>query len=147
MTMARYKPNNPNDYLSILDFINRAKEQNKEIELRLYHPKRSGQQNRYLYLCLQWFAHEYNCTVLEAKEVFLKRIAAPHIFERTMQVGDDSITYYRSTSDLTTVEMMSAIENFRAYADMNGFPIPDANDYDLIRYCEREIEKTTHYGT
>ena len=31
--MARYKPNNPRDYLAVLDFINRAREQNKEIEL------------------------------------------------------------------------------------------------------------------
>ena len=145
--MARYRPNDPNDYLAILDFINRAREQNKEIELKYYHPKRSGQQNRYLYFCLQWFAHEYNCTVVEAKEVFLKRIAAPHIFEREMQVGSDTIKYYRSTADLDTVEMMSAIENFRTYADMNGHPIPDANDQELIKYCEREIEKTTQYGT
>jgi len=145
--MARYKPNDPRDYLAVLDFINRAREQNKEIELKYYHPKRSGQQNRYLYFCLQWFAHEYNCTVVEAKEVFLKRIAAPHIFEREMQVGSDTIKYYRSTADLDTVEMMSAIENFRTYADMNGHPIPDANDQELIRYCEREIEKTTQYGT
>ena len=145
--MARYKPNDPRDYLSALDFINRAKEQNKEIELKYYHPKRSGQQNKYLYFCLQWFAHETNCTTVEAKEVFLKRIAAPHIFERELQVGNDTIKYYRSTADLDTVEMMSAIENFRTYADMNGHPIPDANDQELIRYCEREIEKTTQFGT
>ena len=145
--MARYKPNDPRDYIAALDFINRAKEQDKEIELKHYHPKRSGQQNKYLYFCLQWFAHETNCTTVEAKEVFLKRIAAPHIFERELQVGNDTIKYYRSTADLDTVEMMSAIENFRTYADMNGHPIPDANDQELIRYCEREIEKTTAYGT
>ena len=145
--MARYIPNNPTDFLAILDFVNRAKENKREIELKLYHPKRTGQQNRYLYFCLQWFAHEYNCTVVEAKEVILKRIAAPHIFEREMKVGNDVIKYYRSTADLDTVEMMSAIANFRAYADMNNIPIPDANDDDLIRFCERELEKTTQFGT
>ncbi|MBR1449794.1 MAG: hypothetical protein IJ588_13775 [Prevotella sp.] len=145
--MARYKPNSPQDYLAILDFINRAKENNKEVELKLYHPKRTGQQNKYLYFCLQWFAHEYNCTVFEAKEVILKRIAAPHIFEREMTVAGESIKYYRSTADLDTVEMMSAIANFRAYSDMNQIPIPDASDQDSIRYCEREIEKTAAFGT
>ncbi len=145
--MARYKPNDPREYLAALDFINKAKEQDKEIELKLYYPKRTNQQNKYLYFCLQWFAHEYNCTVLEAKEVILKRISAPHIFEREMQVGNDIIKYYRSTADLDTVEMMSAIENFRAYADMVGHPIPDEHDQELRRYCEREIEKTTAYGT
>ena len=145
--MARYRPNDPREYLAILDFINRAKKQDKEIDLKIYHQKRTGQQNRYLYFCLQWFAHEYNCTVLEAKEVILKRVAAPQIFEREMQVGNELIKYYRSTADLDTVEMMSAIANFRAYADINRIPIPDANDQEAIRYCEREIEKTTAYGT
>lgn len=145
--MARYKLSNTNDYLEALSFISSARDNNREIELKYYHPKRSGQQNRYLFFCLQWFAHSYNCTVVESKEVFLKGIAAPHIFERELQVGDDVIKYYRSTADLDTVEMMSAIENFRAYADMQGYPIPDANDYEAIRYCEREIEKTQSYGT
>ena len=145
--MARYLPNNPSDYLAILDFVNRARENGKEIELKLYRPKRTGRQNNFLYFCLQWFAHEYNCTVFESKEVILKRIAAPHIFEREMVVNGETIKYYRSTADLDTVEMMSAIENFRAYADMVGHPIPDEKDEDLVRYCEREIEKTTQYGT
>lgn len=145
--MARYKPQDPREYLAILDFINRAKENNKEVELKLYHPKRTGQQNRYLYFCLQWFAHEYKCTVFEAKEAILKQIAAPHIFEREIIVAGESIKYYRSTADLDTVEMMSAIENFRAYADMCGYPIPSQQDQELIRYCEREIEKTQSFGT
>lgn len=145
--MARYKLNDPRDYLAALDFINRAKENNKEVELKLYHQKRTGQQNKFLYFCLQWFAHEYNCTVVEAKEVFLKRIAAPQIFEREIKVNGVVHKYYRSTADLDTVEMMSAIANFRAYADMVNHPIPDEHDQELIRYCEREIEKTTQYGT
>jgi hypothetical protein len=145
--MARYRPNNPMEYLAALDFLNKAKEQDKEIELKYYHPKRSGQQNKYLFFCLQWFAHETNLTLVEVKEVYLKRIAAPHIFEREVKVGNDTFKYYRSTADLTTVEMMSALENFRAYADMCGHPIPSPEDQELIRFCEREIEKTTQYGT
>ena len=145
--MARFRPNNPTEMLSILDFINRAKELDKEIELSYYHPKRTNRQNAYLYFCLSWFAHEYKCTLLECKEVFLKRIAAPHIFEREIKVNGETFLYYRSTADLNTVEMMSAIENFRVYADMNGHPIPDESDTELIRYCEREIEKTKAYGT
>ena len=145
--MARYKPSNPREYLAALDLINRARENDKEIDLKYYHPKRSNPQNRYLYFCLQWFAHEMGCTVVEAKEIFLKRIAAPHVFELELKVGDETIKYYRSTADLDTVEMMSAIENFRTYADMKGYPIPDADDDELRRYCEREIEKTQGYGT
>ena len=73
--MAVFSPYDPNEYLAALDFINRAKDNRKDIDLKLYHPKRSNKQNGYLFFCLQWFAHEYNCTVVEAKEVYLKRIA------------------------------------------------------------------------
>ena len=145
--MARFRPNDARDYLASLDLINRAKEQDKEIELSFYHPKRTNKQNKYLYFCLSWFAHEYKCSLVESKEIFLKRIAAPHIFEREVKVNGETFTYYRSTADLNTVEMMSAIENFRVYADMCGHPIPDESDTELIRYCEREIEKTKAYGT
>lgn len=145
--MARYKPNDPRDMMAAMDFLNTAREHNKEVELKWYRPKRTNLQNNYLYFCLQWFAHEYNCTLVEAKEVFLKRIAAPHIFEREIVVNGETIKYYRSTADLDTVEMMSAIENFRTYSEMNGHPIPDANDHESIKYCEREIEKTTQFGT
>lgn len=146
--MARFKPRDPRDYLAILDFINKAKEQNIEIELKKFREKRTGRQNNYLFFCLAWFAHEYGCSEVEAKEVFLKRIAAPHIFE--VNFTDDKgneITYYRSTADLDTLEMTNAIANFRAYADMNGHPIPSPEEQDLIRYCEQQLEKTKCYGT
>lgn len=145
--MARYKLVDPRDYLAALDFISRAKENGKEIDLKIYYPKRSNKQNSYLYFCLQWFAHKVGCTVLVAKEVYLKRLAAPHIFRREMEIDGYIIEYYRSTADLDTVEMMSAIENFRSYAEINDNPIPDADDQDARRYCEREIEKTTQFGT
>lgn len=145
--MARYRPNDPRDMMAAMDFLNTAREHNKEIELKWYRPKRTNLQNNYLYFCLQWFAHEYNCTLVEAKEVFLKRIAAPHIFEREIVVNGETIKYYRSTADLDTVEMMSAIENFRAFAETNGVSMPDKEEDHIIRYCEREIEKTQGYGT
>lgn len=141
--MARYKPSDPIDYLEALDFLNQAKEQGFDIELGKFRQKRSTQQNNYLHFCLQWFAHCYGCTLLEAKEVYLKRMAAPEIFGCKM----GAVTYYRSTSDLNTVEMSNALSNFIAYAEMNGIEIPPPDEFRTIRKCEREIEKTTSYGT
>lgn len=141
--MARYRPSDPTDYLEALDFLNQAKEQGFDIELGKFRQQRSTQQNKYLYFCLQWFAHRYGCTLIEAKEVYLKQIAAPEIFERKM----GAVSYYRSTSDLNTAEMSNALSNFIAYAEMNGILIPPPDEYRVIRKCEREIEKTTQYGT
>lgn len=146
--MARFTPNDPRDYLAALDFINLAKEKNFEIELKKYYPKRSSPQNRYLHLILGYFAHCYGCTLSESKEVFFKQYACRDIFlvESFDKNGKRAI-YFRSTADLSTVEMSNAISNFRAYASCNGIELPDPNDELAIKYCERQVEKTSIYGT
>ncbi len=146
--MARYRLNDPRDYLAALDYISRMKEQGFDVELKKYSPNRSVRQNAYLHLLLAYFAHCYGCTLIEAKEIYFKRYACGDIFE--VYVSDKAgrpVTYYRSTADLDTNEMSSAIANFRAYAHMNGIELPDANDTMAQRVCEREIEKTQAYGT
>lgn len=143
--MARYRPNDPRDYLAALDFINNAKEQGFDIELKKFYEKRSHRQNGYLYFCLAYFAHIYGCTELEAKEVFLKRLAAPQIFEVEYEVDGKSVKFYRSTADLDTAEMTSAIRNFTAYAEMNNIYIPMPDDELGRRYCEQQMEKSNGF--
>lgn len=146
--MARYKPNDPRDYLAALDFLNLAKEKGFDIELKRFYYKRSNPQNRYLHLALSYFAHCYGCTLIEAKEIYFKQYACRDIFlvETTDKNGNHA-EYYRSSAELNTVEMSNAINNFVSYASCNGIEIPPPDDELGIRYCEREIEKTTHYGT
>lgn len=144
--MARYKLADPRDYLKALDYINYAKENGIEVELKKYSPPRSGQQNRFLYFCLAYFAHCYGCTEAESKEVYLKRFACPQLFELHLtDARGRSATYYRSTADLSKEEMSMAIRNFRAYASINGVEIPDANDQLSIRICEQEMQQTQNY--
>lgn len=143
--MTRYRPNYPRDFLAATDFLNYAKEQNIEIVLDRYSPPRSGQQNRYLYFCLAYFAHLYGCTEVEAKEVFLKQYACPQIFQQWIDVKGQRTVWYRSTADLTKEEMSMAIRNFRAYAEINGIDIPDATDSDNIRRCQQEMNSTKHF--
>ena len=144
--MARYKPNDPRDYLAVLDFINGAREQNKEIELKYYHPKRSGQQNRYYHFICAYFAHEYGCTEYEAENVYMKQYAARHIFEVEHEDKDGRrLHYFRSSADLDTSEMSSAIKNFIAYAECNGIPIPYEDDELGCRFCEQQLEKSNGF--
>lgn len=146
--MARYKLNDPRDYLAALDFLNFAKQKNLEIELKRFYQKRSNPQNRYLYFALAYFAHCYGCTKTEAKEIYLKQYACRDIFlVETTDKNGNTASYYRSTADLNTVEMSNAINNFVAYASCNGIEIPLPDDEIGIRYCERQIEKTAAYGT
>lgn len=144
--MTRYKPNDPRDFLAAIEFLNFAKEQNIEIVLDAYSPPRTGQQNKYLYFCLAFFAHRYHCTEAEAKEVYLKRFACPQIFEKHfVDTLGQSATWYRSTADLTKEEMSKAIRNFRAYAEAYNIDIPDCNDADGIRIAQQEMQRTKNY--
>jgi len=146
--MARYRPNDPRDYLEALDFINQAKEQGFDIELKRYSPKRSNPQNKYYHFICSYFAHKYGCTDYEAENVFMKRIAARKVFEAELREKNGStIRYLRSSADLDKSEMSYAISNFLAFAESNGIPIPYENDEASIRICERQIEKTKPYGT
>lgn len=146
--MARYKTNDPRDYLAALDFINLAKDKGFDIELKRFYQKRSNPQNRYLHFALQYFAHCYGCTLIEAKEIYFKQYACRDIFlVETEDKNGRSVKYFRSSAELNTAEMSSAIQNFIAYASCNGIEIPPPDDELGIRYCEREIEKTKMYGT
>lgn len=146
--MARYKVTDPIDYLAALDFINQAKEQGVDIELKYYSPKRSNPQNRYYHFICSYFAHKYGCTNYEAENVYMKQIAARKVFESKVVSKDGrEITYFRSSADLDKSEMSYAISNFLAFAESNNIPIPYESDERSIRISEREIEKTTSYGT
>lgn len=146
--MARYRVSDPNDYLEAIDFINRAKEEGFDIDLKKYYKGRSNPQNRFLHMALGLFANRYGCSLTIAKDVYLKQYACPHIFRVDTKDNDgNDVTYYRSTADLTTVEMSNVIRNFIDWASSNGVEIPEPEDDKSVRYCEREIEKTTMYGT
>ena len=146
--MARYKPSDARDYLAILDFLDRAKRENFDVDLKKYYKNRSIPQNRYLHLILSYFAHCYGCTLTESKEIYFKQYACRHIFlVETEDKRGNKVKYFRSTSSLNTVEMSDAINNFIAYAHCNGIEIPPPDDDLALRYCEREIEKTKQFGT
>jgi hypothetical protein len=146
--MARYNLRDPRDYLAAIDFINRAKNRGVDIELKRFSPQRSNNQNSYLHLILSYFANQYGCTLVEAKEVYFKKLACEDIFKRvTSDKKGNQIECYRSTTELTQVEMSSAIQNFISYASLNGIELPMADDYMAQRICEREVEKTQYLGT
>lgn len=144
--MARYKPSDPRDYLQAMEYINMAKERGIDIEIKKYYPRRSNKQNGYLHFALNYFAHCYGCTQTEAKEIYLKQYANRDLFlvDVTDRRGNRA-RYFRSTSDLNTAEMSSAIANFVAYAGINGIEIPPPDDELGQRICEREMENTNGY--
>jgi len=138
--------NDPNDMLNLWDFIDKARAKGRKIKVSFDRKLHTDPQRKYLHFALSYFAHCYGCTLVEAKERHLKRYCCPELFD-SGRVDKGGHKVLRSTTELNDIEYSNAISNFRAYCDMNGIPIPDPDDTASIKFCEREIEKTTAYGT
>jgi hypothetical protein len=118
------------------------------VELKRILPARSNQQNRYLHLLLSYFASEYGEMDSYVKQVMFKQIVNPEIFKtefinfKTGEVRQD----WKSTAELTTGELTTAIDRFRDYASNEaGIYLPEPNEDEFLRFCEVEIERNKQY--
>lgn len=110
-----------------------------EVKERKY--KRTLAQNRYLHVCLAYFASEFGYDLEYVKFDIFKKQVNGHIFRRERENRrGQSVTYYRSTTTLDTGEMTTAIERFRNWsASEAGLYIPEASEYDALLEAERQI--------
>lgn len=138
--------NEPNDVMELYNLIEEARKKGKKLKVVYDRKVHTDPQRKYLHFALQYFAHCYGCTLVEAKERHLKEYACPELFDSGKRDKGGKVVK-RSTTELTDIEYSNAISNFRAYADINGIPVPAPDDRASIRYCEKEIEKTEIYGT
>ena len=138
--------NDPNDILELYNLIEEARKKGKKLKVVYDRKVHTDPQRKYLHFALQYFAHCYGCTLVEAKERHLKEYACPELFDSGKRDKGGKVVK-RSTTELSDMEYSNAIANFRAYGDINGIPIPAPEDKTSIRYCEREIAKTEMYGT
>ena len=116
-----------------------------EVKERKY--RRTLAQNRYLHVCLAYFASEFGYDLEFVKYDIFKRRVNGHIFRRERENRrGQSVTYYRSTTTLDTGEMTTAIERFRNWsASEAGLYIPQANEYDALLEAEKQIAMYEQY--
>lgn len=113
------------------------------VELTKKLPNRTRKQNSYLHLLLGFFASEYGCSLDEVKLDFFKREVNKSIFERTIiNKQGREVTTLRSSSDLTTGEMTTAIDRFRNWSSaVAGIYLPSADEKQFLTYIEQEIQR------
>lgn len=140
-----YDFNDPLQYLEAMKIIEKATERKLKLEIKKVRKMKTTSQINYLHFLIEYFATQYGCTVNEAKEVYLKRYACPHIF-RDLKPNDYGmiIETYKSTADLTIPEMSSAINNFIEWARIKTdgliiLPYPEEKSFE--RYAQQQIEK------
>ena len=129
------------------EYVNKLYEQKAIVEVKKKLPNRSTQQNRYFYLILSWFACETGYSVDEIKVDIFKRICNKEIFERYREnKHGEKIKFLRSSSDLDTLEMTTAIDRFRNYASAQaGIYLPSPNESQFLTYIEQEIERNKEF--
>ena len=139
--------NNEYEIPKFKEYVNKLCEQKAIVEVKKKLPNRSTQQNRYFYLILSWFACETGYSVDEIKVDIFKRICNKEIFERYREnKHGEKIKYLRSSSDLDTLEMTTAIDRFRNYASAQaGIYLPSPNESQLLTYIEQEIERNKEF--
>lgn len=133
---------NPYDKEKFRSYINKLYSQDAVVEVKKRLPNRSLAQNRYFYLLLGFFAVETGYSVDEVKIDIFKRLCNKDLFVRTKENKRGvTIEYLRSSADLTTGEMTTALERFRNYASANGLYLPAPNENGFLVYIEQEIER------
>lgn len=115
------------------------------VELVEKKPKRTIPQNSYLHLLLGEFAMRTGNTMEWVKAEYFKRYCNKELFVRMKydELTKCEVAVLRSSRDLDTGEMTTAIDRFKHWAAAEcGIDLPDAEDREWLGYIEREIQ---HY--
>lgn len=141
------RKNNPYDRARFQEKVNEFLDKGVVVTLTKKSPQRSLAQNRYMYLLFGFFGSEYGVSVDEAKNDYFKSLVNPELFVRfkTNKYGK-TVRYLRSTAELTTAELTTAIDRFRNWsATQFGLYLPSPEDRDLLIHAERLIEANKEY--
>ena len=117
------------------------------VELKNIHPKRSLAQNNYLHLLLGYFGSEYGLSIEEVKLDIFKRTCNADLFKRAhANKKGIRVEFLRSTAELTTAEMTTAIERFRNWSSaVAGIYLPSANEQEFLIHCKQIIEENKEF--
>ena len=138
-----YNLSNTYEQQEFLDQVMKLLGDGAMVELKKKSPKRSLAQNAYLHLILGYFGSIYGASMDEVKVDFFKRECNRDIFEREgVNKKGNVVKYLRSSAELSSAEMTTAIERFRNWsASVPKIYLPSPNEEQFLAYCEQEIER------
>lgn len=113
------------------------------VELSERKPKRTTPQNAYLHLLLGEFAMQTGNTLDWVKSEYFKRHCNAELFvvRKRDELTHREVEVLRSSRDLNTGEMTTAIDRFKHWAAAEcGIDLPDAEDREWLGYIEREMQ-------
>lgn len=139
--------NNPFELEKFKGYVNQLYAQKAVVEVKRKLGRRSLSQNSYLHLILSWFACETGYSLEEVKLDYFKRMCNRDLFERRKRNKEGKeISFLRSSAELSTGEMTTAIERFRNYSSAEaGIYLPGPNENDFLVYIQQQIERQKEF--
>lgn len=117
------------------------------VELTAKKKRRTLPQNAYLHLILGWFAMETSNRLEFVKQEYFKRHINPDLF--VVEIDDKYLgkaQILRSSRDLDSAEMTTAIERFRNWSSSEaGIYIPSPDEQAFLQAIEIEMLKQREY--
>lgn len=137
-----YDLSNPYDREKFKRRVNALYQRQNVVELNEHKPRRTTPQNSYLHLLLGMFAMETGNTLEFVKQEYFKRLVNPDLFvERRYDKYLGEIEVLRSSRDLNTGDMTTAIERFRNWAAAEAdIYLPAPNEQEFLDSIEREMQ-------
>lgn len=117
------------------------------VDLSAKKERRTIPQNAYLHLILGWFAMETGNTLAFVKQEYFKRHINPNLF--VIDKIDPYLGHVqalRSSRDLDTAEMTTAIDRFRNWSSQEaGIYLPSPDEQAFLREIEIEMYRQKEY--
>ena len=137
-----YDLSNPYDREKFKRRVNALYQRQNVVELNEHKPRRTTPQNSYLHLLLGMFAMETGNTLEFVKQEYFKRLVNPDLFvERRYDKYLGEIEVLRSSRDLNTGDMTTAIERFCNWAAAEAdIYLPAPNEQEFLDSIEREMQ-------
>ena len=141
--MAIYDTSNALDRARVEKRFSALLQSGKVIEVTEFKPKRTNPQNRYLHLILGEFAMQTGHSVEFVKKQYFKRLCNADLFvAKVIDKFAGEVEVVRSSKDLNSAEMTTAIERFRNWAsEEGGVYLPAPHEEDFLKAIEQELNK------
>lgn len=94
----------------------------KKIELKAIQKPKNLKAQKYLQVCIKYYAEHFGFNIEEAKTI-LKRASKKMMYEK------EGYKFLKSLSDLTEEELSDFIDFVRAYAKENGLYIESSDEH------------------
>ena len=144
--MSLYDTSNPLQKEQFKARSAKLAESGKVVELTEKKPKRTLNQNAYLWLLIGNWATQTGYTKDESEAIYKE--VNKDIYFVDKEIAGEKVRYIRHTYELDTREMSLSIERWRNWAVMNeafSVYLPAPNEERLIQLMEIEVERMKSY--